>query len=439
MIERYTRPQMGSLWSEEKKLSTWLEVETVISEEMETLGLCPAGTGAKIRKNARFDISRVRELELSVKHDVIAFVSNIAENLGDESRFFHYGLTSSDLLDTSEALLSREACLIIESDLEELRSVLRELALRHRKTVMVGRTHGMHAEPITFGLKMLVWYEELSRDLLRVKSARERMSVGKVSGAVGTFSHLPPELEELVCKRLGLTPEPAATQIVQRDRHVELMCALALTAASLERFATEIRHLQRTEVAEVEECFSEGQKGSSAMPHKRNPILCERICGLARVVRGNSIAAMEDVALWHERDISHSSVERIVIPDSFILVDYMIATMTEVLRTLRVHAKRMKENLAKSGDVIFSQRILLELVKHGMRREEAYNIVQSLSGLARAEAAGPAPAGATGFKDAVMKDEKILALLDRDALAHCFDMSYLLRNVDRIYQRVLGE
>lgn len=431
MIERYTRPQMGSLWSEKKKFSTWLEVETVISEEMEVLGLCPAGTGASIRKNARFDASRIKELELRVKHDVIAFVSNVTENLGDESRFFHYGLTSSDLLDTSEALISRAACLIIESDLEELRTVLREFALKHKKTVMLGRTHGVHAEPITFGLKMLVWYEEVGRNLSRVKNARDGMSVGKVSGAVGTFSHLPPELEERVCKRLGLTPEPASTQIVQRDRHAELLCALALTAASLEKFATEIRHLQRTEILEAEECFSEGQKGSSAMPHKRNPILCERICGLARVVRGNSMAAMEDVALWHERDISHSSVERIVIPDSFILVDYMLATMTGVVRTLRVYAGKMKENLERSGDVIFSQRILLELVKQGMRRDEAYNIVQSLADLART--------GTASFRDTVMKSEELVTLLGRETLLHCFDISYLLRNVDKIYQRVLGE
>ncbi|MCX5800669.1 MAG: adenylosuccinate lyase [Candidatus Eisenbacteria bacterium] len=431
MIERYTRPAMGALWSEEKKLSTWLEVEIVICEQMEALGLCPAGTGARIRKRARFDASKIKDLELLVKHDVIAFVSNVAENLGDESRFFHYGLTSSDLLDTSEALLLRDACLIIESDLEELKSVLRELALRHKGTVMAGRTHGVHAEPITFGLKVLVWFEEAGRNLSRVKTARDNVSVGKVSGAVGTFSHLPPELEELVCKRLGLQPEPASTQIVQRDRHAELLCALAVTAASLEKFATEIRHLQRTEVREVEECFAEGQKGSSAMPHKRNPILCERICGLARVVRSNATAGMEDVALWHERDISHSSVERIIVPDSFILVDYMLATFTDVMRTLRVYPERMKENVGKSGEVVFSQRVLLELVKRGMRRDEAYGLVQSIAGLSWS--------GTASFRDAVLKNERLRALLDEKTLEECFDISYLLRNVDRIYQRVLGE
>jgi len=431
MIERYTRPVMGALWSEGRKYSTWLEVETVVCEEMEILGLCPKGTGATIRKSARFDAARIRELELSVKHDVIAFVSNVAENLGEESRFFHYGLTSSDLLDSSEALISREACFIIESDLQELRGVLRELALKHRETVMVGRTHGMHAEPITFGLKVLVWYEEVGRNLSRMGKARENMAVGKISGAVGTFSHLPPQLEERVCARLGLKPEPASTQIVQRDRHAELLCALAIMAASLEKFATEIRHLQRTEVLEAEECFTEGQKGSSAMPHKRNPVLSERICGLARVVRGNAVAGMEDVALWHERDISHSSVERIVIPDSFILVDYMVATFTEVMRTLRVYPERMMENLLKSGDLIFSQRILLELVKRGMRRDEAYGLVQGI--------AASAWVGTASFKDTVLKNEKLRTFLDRETLESCFDIPYLLKNVSRIYQRVLGE
>jgi adenylosuccinate lyase len=431
MIERYTRPRMGALWSQAKKFSTWLEVETVVCEEMEVLGLCPRGTGAKIRENALFDPSRIKELELSVKHDVIAFVSNVSENLGDESRFFHYGLTSSDLLDTSEALLSREACLIVESGLEELRSVLRDVTLKHRESVMAGRTHGVHAEPITFGLKVLVWYEEARRNLSRIRNARASVAVGKVSGAVGTFSHLPLELEERVCKRLGLKPEPASTQVVQRDRHAELLCALAVTAASLEKSATEIRHLQRTEVLEVEECFTEGQKGSSAMPHKRNPILCERICGLARVVRSNAIAGIEDVALWHERDISHSSVERIIIPDSFTLVDYMLATFTEIMRTLRVYPERMKENLRRSGDLIFSQRILLELVKRGMGRDEAYGLVQSISDLAWS--------GVASFKDTVLKSEKVRALLDKETLESCFDISYLLRNVDKIYQRVLGE
>jgi len=431
MIERYTRPIMGDLWSEQRKLSTWLEVEIVVCEEMEALGLCPEGTGARIRKSARFDASRIRELELRVKHDVIAFVSNVAESLGNESRFFHYGLTSSDLLDTSEALLSREACFVIEADLEKLRRVLRDLALKHRKTIMVGRTHGVHAEPITFGLKLLVWYEEMGRSLSRVRTAREGVAVGKVSGVVGTFSHLPPEIEERVCERLGLKPEPASTQIVQRDRHAELLCALALTAASLEKFATEIRHLQRTEVLEVEECFTEGQKGSSAMPHKRNPILCERVCGLSRVVRSNAIAGMENIALWHERDISHSSVERIIIPDSFILVDYMLATFTEIMRTLLVYPERMKENLGKSGDLIFSQRILLELVRHGLRRDEAYDLVQSIAGLAWD--------GRASFRDKVLKSERLGALLDRETLESCFDISYHLKNVNRIYKRVLGE
>jgi adenylosuccinate lyase len=395
---------MGSLWSEEKKFSTWLEIETVVCEESESLGLCPEGTGKKVRDKGRFDVSRINELELSIKHDVLAFITNVAENLGDESRFFHFGLTSSDLLDTSQALLCREACLLIESQLEELLGVLRDVALKYRETVMVGRTHGMHAEPVTFGLKVLVWYEEMRRAAARMQRARESISTAKISGAVGTFSHLPPELEERVCKRLKLQPEPAATQIVQRDRHAELLTALALTATSLEKFATELRHLQRTEVGEVEESFTEGQQGSSSMPHKKNPIHCERICGLARVVRANAVAAMENVPLWHERDISHSSAERIIIPDSFILVDYVLAMFIKVMRELVVHSEKMKENLLKSRDLIFSQRLLLELTRLGMRREEAYGLIQSLA----------LQAGQGSV------------------------ISYLLRNVKRIYERVLG-
>ncbi|KPJ60548.1 MAG: adenylosuccinate lyase [Latescibacteria bacterium DG_63] len=430
MIDRYTRPQMGSLWSEQKKFSTWLEIETVVCEEMEALGLCPKGTGSKIRDRARFNITRIKELELSIKHDVLAFITNVAEHLDDESRCFHFGLTSSDLLDTSQALLCKEACLLVESGLEELLSVLRDVAVKHRDTVMVGRTHGMHAEPITFGLKVLVWYEEVQRNLARMREARDTISTGKISGAVGTFSHLPVEVEERVCKRLELRPEPVATQVVQRDRYAALVSALALTATSLERFATELRHLQRTEVLEVEEGFTRGQQGSSSMPHKKNPIHCERICGLARVVRGNAVAAMENVPLWHERDISHSSVERVIVPDSFILVDYVLATFTQVMRELEIHPERMKENLEKSRDIIFSQCVLLELTKQGMRREEAYGLVQSLA----------LQAGKSGksFKDAVKQDQKVTALLDEAALENCFEISNLLRNVKRIYERVLG-
>ncbi|MFH0778690.1 MAG: adenylosuccinate lyase [Candidatus Eisenbacteria bacterium] len=431
MIERYTRPQMGAVWGERHKFSTWLEVETVICEEMESLDLCPPGTGAEIRAKARFDAARIIELELTLKHDVIAFVTNVSEHLGDESRFFHFGLTSSDLLDTSLALVCREACAQIESGLEELLKVLRESAVRHRDTLMMGRTHGMHAEPITFGLKLLVWYEETRRNLARLLAARESISVGKVSGAVGTFSHLPPELEERVLRRLGLHPEPAATQIVQRDRHAELLTVLALIASSLEKFATEIRHLQRTEVLEAEEHFGEGQKGSSAMPHKRNPVHCERVCGLARVVRGNALVAMESIALWHERDISHSSAERVVIPDSFIIVDYIVALFTEIMRKLDVHPDRMRANLEASGDLMFSQRILLELVRCGVRREEGYAMVQS--------AAKEARKGRSSFREIALADERLLARLGRETLEHCFDTAYLLRHVRRIYERVLGE
>ncbi|UCF79012.1 MAG: adenylosuccinate lyase [Candidatus Eiseniibacteriota bacterium] len=430
MIERYTRPVMGSLWSEEKKLSTWLEVETVVCEEMEALGLCPEGTGRKVRENARFDSSRIKQLELSIKHDVLAFITNVAEHLGDESRFFHFGLTSSDLLDTSQALLCREACLLIEGELENLIGVLRELALRHKDTVMVGRTHGMHAEPITFGLKVLVWYEESKRNLGRIRNARQSISTAKISGAVGTFSHVPPDVEERVCKRLELVPEPAATQVVQRDRHAELLTSLALTAASLEKFAMELRHLQRTEVLEVEESFAKDQQGSSAMPHKRNPIHCERICGLARVVRTNAMAGLENVALWHERDISHSSVERVIIPDSFILVDYVLAMLTSTLKELKIHPERMRQNLEKSKDLVFSQRLLLELARRGMRREDAYRLVQGL--------ATEAHESGTSLKHVAVRNEEVSAQLDPETLENCFDLDYLLRNVKRIYERVLA-
>jgi adenylosuccinate lyase len=430
MIERYTRPEMGGLWSNEKKFSTWLEVETVVCEEMENLGLCPPGTGRKVRENARFDAKRICEIEEDARHDVIAFIANVSEYLGDESRFFHFGLTSSDLLDTSLALLCRQACGIVERELGALSAVLRSLALEHRGTVMAGRTHGMHAEPITFGLKMLVWYEETGRNLARVRRAKDVISAVKISGAVGTFSHVPPRLEERVCARLGLTPEPAATQVVQRDRHAELASMLAIVAASLEKFATEIRHLQRTELGEVAESFSEGQKGSSSMPHKRNPILCERVCGLSRLVRANSLAANENVVLWHERDISHSSVERVIIPDSFILVDYMLGTFIAIMKTLQVYPETMRQNLEKSKDMIFSQRILLELTRCGMRRDEAYGVVQSLARQAW---------GGASFREAAMKNEKLASCLSRTALENCFDLSYLLRNIDFIYERVLGE
>ncbi len=430
MIERYTRPEMRALWSDQKKFSTWLEVEIVVAEEMEAVGLCPKGTGALIRERACFDIGRINEIEQETRHDVIAFITNVSEHLGDESRFFHFGLTSSDLLDTSLAILCAEACDIIEADLRQLVAVLKETAVLHRGTVMVGRTHGMHAEPITFGLKVLVWYEELLRDLARIEKARSAMSVGKVSGAVGTFSHTTPELEQRVCERLGLRPEPVATQIVQRDRHAELLSAMAIVAASLERFATEIRHLQRTEVGEVSEGFGEGQKGSSAMPHKRNPILCERVCGLARLLRANSLAATENVALWHERDISHSSVERVIIPDSFMVLDYMLAVFTGVMNSLQVYPERMKENLESSKDVIFSQRLMLELTRRGMRRDEAYGLVQSMSKEALT---------GTSFKELATGSDRVLKLLGRETLENCFDLSYLLRHVDAIFRRVLGD
>ena len=431
MIDRYTRPKMGALWSEAEMYRVWLEVELAVVEALEHRHLAPKGTADTIRKKAKVDPARVTELENTLKHDVIAFLTAVSENLGDESRYLHYGMTSSDLVDTALSLRCRRACMLIREELQALGGAVKSRALEHKMTPMIGRTHGVHAEPTTFGLKLLGWYTELGRQEKRLMDATLGISVGKISGSVGTFSHLDPFIEEYVCHRLGLSPAPVSTQILQRDRHAALLTTLANISATLEKFATEIRHLQRTEVREAEEPFGEGQKGSSSMPHKRNPITCERVAGLARVVRGNSLAALENVALWHERDITHSSVERIIIPDSFILVDYQLSLMTEVVSGLVVYPEHMMANLERTGGLVFSQRLLLGLVEHGLRREAAYQVVQGH--------AMEAWKGGKTFRERIEGDGEVQRVMTAEQIRGAFDLQYYLRNVDSVFARVLGE
>jgi adenylosuccinate lyase len=431
MIERYSRPRMAALWSEAEKYRVWLEVELAVVEALESQGLAPPGTAATIRRKAKAEPARVAELEAVLKHDVIAFLTAVSEHLGDESRFLHFGMTSSDLLDTALSLQCRRAAMLVREELRGLSAAVKGQALAHKNTPCIGRTHGVHAEPTTFGLKMLGWYTEIERHDHRLLEAAAGIAVGKISGAVGTFSHLDPTVEEFVCHRLGLSPAPVSTQILQRDRHAALLGVLANLSASLEKFATEIRNLQRTEILEVEEPFTRGQKGSSAMPHKRNPIICERVAGLARVVRGNALVALENVALWHERDITHSSVERIILPDSFLLVDYQLALMTATVKDLNVYPERMRANLDRTGGLVFSQRLLLELTRRGLRREEAYRVVQE-NALAAWEGGPP-------FRQRVAEDPRVLEIMKAEEVQAAFDLGYNLRNVDRIYARVLGE
>jgi len=436
MIPRYTRPEMGRIWSEENKFAAWLQVELLACEAQAELGVVPAEALAAIRERARFDTTRVLEIEETVKHDVIAFLTNVAEHVGSESRFIHLGMTSSDLLDTALALQIKQASALIFDKLAKLREAICKQALAHRNTVCIGRSHGVHAEPTTFGLKMAMWHAEVGRQIERFEHAVKSVAVGKISGAVGTYAHIDPDVEVYVCEQLGLTPAPISTQIVQRDRHAEFLNTLALIAASLEKFATEIRSLQRTEILEVEEPFSKGQKGSSAMPHKRNPIMCERIAGLARVLRGHAVAAMENVALWHERDISHSSVERIVLPDSLILLDYMLHQFTRVVADMHVYPENMRRNLERTQGLIFSQQVLLALTHKGMVREEAYRVVQEHAmaiwqGLDyKTRAAEPL------FKTRLQSDATIRRYLDERELGQCFDLEKNLRHVDTIFERL---
>ena len=430
MIPRYTRPGMGKLWERENIYQKWLDVEIAVCEAWAELGEIPADELSIIRGKARFDVKRIDEIEKVVRHDVIAFLSSVAQSLGPESRFIHKGLTSSDILDTALAILMREACDIIVKDIRDLMDVIKGQAYRYKDTPMIGRSHGVHAEPMTFGLKFALWYEDMKRNLVRIKNARGVINVGKLSGAVGTFSNIPPLIEEKVCRKLRMKPEPVATQVVQRDRHAEYLTALALIAASVEKIAVEIRHLQRTEVLEAEEPFMAGQKGSSAMPHKRNPIGCENLSGLARLVRSNAMAAIENIALWHERDISHSSVERVVIPDSSILVDYMLERLRGILEKLHVYPKRMKENMARSYGLYNSQRVLLALLGKGLTREKAYEIVQK----------NAMKSWKTGiqFRKLLLKDKEVKQYLTAKEIDNIFDLGYYLKNVDYIFQRVFG-
>ncbi|MFL6437065.1 MAG: adenylosuccinate lyase [Terriglobales bacterium] len=428
MIARYTRPEMGRIWSEENRFRMWLRVEVAATETLAEAGLVPQSAAKAIRERGDFDLARIHALEAEVKHDVVAFTTAVAEKVGPESRWLHFGLTSNDVVDTAQALQVHEASLIIRNDLEALKTVLKRRALEFQNTPIIGRTHGVHAEPTTFGLKLGNWYSELERDIARFEHAAEDMRVGKVSGAVGTLAHLTPELEEQICSRLGLQTAAISSQVIQRDRHAFYLATLAVIASTLDKIAVEIRHLQRTEVREAEEYFSEKQKGSSAMPHKRNPVTCEQISGLARVVRSNAQAALENVPLWHERDISHSSVERIILPDSTILTDYLLHKTTTLLDTLLVYPKRMLENLESTGGLIFSGQLLLDLAEAGVLREDAYRLVQ--------KHAMEAWKNGTNFRDAVHGDPEIRGKLSEQQIAHAFDLKRQLGNVDRIFERV---
>jgi adenylosuccinate lyase len=428
MIARYTRPAMGRIWEEHNKFQIWLDIEILACEAQAENGVIPREAVEVIRSKASFDVARIEEIEREVKHDVIAFLTSVGEHVGPEARYIHLGMTSSDVLDTCLAVQMKQAGEILLGGLGKLSDVLARRAKEFKNTVMVGRTHGIHAEPTTFGLKLALWLDETRRNIDRLRSAVDRISVGQISGAVGTFEHLSPAVEEFVCARLGLTPAPVSTQILQRDRHAEYMTVLALAGSSLEKFATEIRHLQRTEVLEAEEYFAKGQKGSSAMPHKRNPITCERIAGLSRVLRGNAVAAMENVSLWHERDITHSSVERIIVPDSCMLLDYMIALTTDVIDRLIVYPDTMLKNLERTHGLIFSQSVLLALTKKGMRREEAYRIVQA--------AAMEVWQSGRDFRDVLAGVPEVANALPETEMGEIFNLEKSIRNVDYIFSRV---
>lgn len=431
MIPRYTRPEMGRIWSEENRFRSWLKVEIAATETLAEAGTVPRQAAKAIRDRADFRVERIHQIEAEVRHDVIAFTTAVAEFVGPESRWFHYGLTSNDVVDTAQALLIAEASAIIAGDLRDLAAVLERRAWEFKDTPMIGRTHGVHAEPVTFGFKLANWFSETQRNITRFERAAEDMRVGKFSGAVGTFAHLSPELEEKMCARLGLSAAAISSQVIQRDRHANYFATLAVIASTLDKIATEIRHLQRTEVREAEEFFSEKQKGSSAMPHKRNPVTCEQISGLARVVRSNAQAGFENVPLWHERDISHSSVERVILPDSTTLVDYMLAKTTNLLATMFVYPERMKSNLDSTGGLVFSGQLLLDLVEHGVSREDAYRLVQSHAMRAWREG--------TNFRERVSQDPEITGRIPVQVIDRAFDLERQLRNIDAIFVRVFGK
>jgi adenylosuccinate lyase len=430
MIRRYTNPEMGAIWSDQRRYETWLEVELAAADAMAEAGIVPREAARELRAKATFDIARIEEIEQTTQHDVIAFTTAVAERVGPPARWLHFGLTSSDVIDTAQALQMRDACALLVRDVATLMEGVRERAEEHRHTPMIGRTHGVHAEPMTFGLKLALWYAELQRDLERLLRARETVAVGKISGAVGTFAHLDPAVEARVCETLGLQAAPVSSQVIQRDRHAELLATLAITGASLEKFALEIRGLQKTEIGEVEEPFGKGQKGSSAMPHKRNPIGSEQIVGLARLLRGNAVAAFENVALWHERDISHSSVERVILPDSFIVLDHMLRRFTRIVRGLVVYPDRMLENLGRSRGVVFSGTVLLELARRGVSREQAYEWVQRNAMRSFHER--------RDFKQLLLDDSEVTRVLTPAEIEKAFSLEDQLRNVDAVFDRVLS-
>jgi adenylosuccinate lyase len=430
MIPRYTHKEMGAIWSELRRYETWLEVELAATDALAAAGIVPVDDARTLRARAAFDIARIEEIEQTTQHDVIAFTTAVAEKAGESARWLHFGLTSSDVLDTALAIQMRQACDLILTDVDALLDAVATRAEEHRRTPMIGRTHGVHAEPMTFGVKLALWHAELQRDRVRVERARETVAVGKLSGAVGMFAHLDPAIEDAVCERLGLTAAPVSSQVIQRDRHAELLTSLAILAASLEKFALEIRGLQKTEIGEVEEPFARGQKGSSAMPHKRNPIGCEQIVGLARLIRANAMAALENVALWHERDISHSSVERVILPDSFIALDHMLRRFTRIVTGMVVYPDRMLENLRRSRGVVFSGTVLLELAKRGISREQAYEWVQRNAMRSFHEQ--------RDFKELLLADPDVAANVPRAVIDEAFDLDGQLKNVDAIFARVFA-
>jgi adenylosuccinate lyase len=428
MIERYSLPKMASIWQEEFKFGAMLAIELLALEALAKKGIVPPAALKKIKKKAKFNLAQIKKIEEKTQHDVVAFVTNVAQYIGPDARYLHLGLTSSDILDTTLGVQLKAASDILLDDINKLLSLLAKKAKRYKDMVCIGRTHGVHAEPTTFGLKLALWYDETRRNLARLQQAKEAVSVGKISGAVGTYANIEPWVEAYVCKKLGLEPAKISTQVIQRDVYAQYIGTLAIIGASLEKFATEIRHLQRTEVLEVEEPFAKGQKGSSAMPHKRNPVICERICGLARLLRGNAIAAMENIALWHERDISHSSVERVIIPDSTLALDYMLNKFIEVISGLNVYPDNMLANLVKTHGLIFSQRVLLELMNKGLARPKAYDLVQRCAMKTWKEG--------SDFKENLLRDKKVVKYLTQKDLERIFDLDYYLRNVDKIFRKV---
>lgn len=430
MIDRYTRPEMGAVWSDENRFRRWLDVELAVCEAWTELGRIPAAALERIKKKAAFSVARIEEIERVVKHDVIAFLESVGETVGDDAQYIHLGLTSYDIVDTALSLLLKESIEKISRDLASLREAVKEQAFRHKKTMMIGRTHGVHAEPITFGVKLLVWFEEIGRHQARLERALEGIRVGRISGSVGTYIHLDPKVEEIALRRLGLEPAKVSTQVLQRDRHAEVLSALALLGASLDKFAVELRHLQKTEVLELEEPFTRGQKGSSSMPHKKNPVRAERITGLSRILRGHLLVAVDNIPLWHERDISHSSAERVIFPDSFILTDYLLAETTDIIRHWVVHEDRMKANIEATKGLIFSQRVLLALTEKGIPRSRAYELVQRSSLRVWKEG--------SGLKDLLQADEDVRAVLTPEEIEACFTLDLYLEKIGVLFERVLG-